>query len=246
MLIHLECGSYYYDRVQIIMNKKKKSILCIVAHPDDEALGLGGTIIKHIEHGHNVQIIILSVGEEAKLDADKDPSRREQSAYAWSKSVGSEVLKIFDYADQRLDTIPKLEIIQELEKIIKIIKPDIIYTHHDGDINHDHQVVSHAVLTACRPMNSLGIKAEIRTFETISSTEQAPYSDRYIFKPNYYVDVENVWDKKISSLKAYNNEMGIYPHPRSMESIEALAIKRGSEAGLKKAEAFCILKKIWK
>lgn len=228
------------------MSKKQKSILCIVAHPDDEALGLGGTIIKHIEHGYKVNIIICSIGEEAKLSKKKDSLGRVESAYAWSKIVGSEILKILDYPDQKLDTVPKLDIIQELEKIIQIIKPDIIYTHHDGDINHDHQVVSHAVLTACRPMNSLGIKAEIRTFETVSSTDQAPYTDRYIFKPNFYVDIENVWDKKLESLKTYNNEMGIYPHPRSIESIEALAIKRGSESGLKKAEAFCILKKIWK
>ena len=185
-----------------------KSILCVVAHPDDEALGLGGTIIRHIEKGDKVNIVIFSVGEESKSNKDINASRRLKSAKEWSASVGSNIFRILDYPDQKLDTIPKLEIIQALEKILKMLKPDILYTHHDGDINHDHQIVSHTVLTALRPMNSLGLKTQIRTFETVSSTEQSPYTDRYIFKPNYYVDIDEVWDEK--------------------------------------AEAFCIIRKIWK
>lgn len=227
------------------MSKKQKIILCIVAHPDDEALGLGGTIIKHIEHGYKVNIIICSIGEEAKLYKKKDSLGRIESAYAWSKIVGSEIVKILDYPDQKLDTVPKLDIIQELEKIIQIIKPDIIYTHHDGDINHDHQVVSHAVLTALRPMNKLSLKPEIITFETVSSSEQSPSTDRYIFKPNYYVDISDVWEKKVNALGAYKTEINNFPHPRSFESLQALAIKRGVESGVRKAEAFCIIRKIW-
>jgi len=228
-----------------IKKNNKKSVLCVVAHPDDEALGLGGTLIKHIEQGDNVNVVIFSVGETSKLDKDINSKRRLKSAKDWSDEVGSNIYSILYYPDQKLDTIPKLEIIQSLEKILKNLRPDIIYTHHDGDINHDHQIVSHAILTALRPMSTLNLKSEIRTFETISSTEQSPYLDRYLFKPNFYVDVEDVWSKKIKALKKYNNELGKYPHPRSIKSIESLAIKRGSESGLKKAEAFCIIRKIW-
>ena len=223
----------------------KKSILCVVAHPDDEALGLGGTIIKHIEQGHDVNIVIFSIGEDSKLSNDINSARRLNSAKEWSKRVGSNIYSVLDYPDQKLDTIPKLEIIQILEKILKTLRPDILYTHHDGDINHDHQTVSHAILTALRPMNALALKSEIRTFETVSSTEQAPYTDSYAFKPNYYVDIDDVWKKKIKALEAYKNELGTYPHPRSIKSLEALAIKRGAESGLNKAEAFCIIRKIW-
>ena len=94
-------------------------------------------------------------------------------------------------------------------------------------------------------MNNLALKSEIRTFETVSSTEQSPYTERYVFKPNYYVSIEDVWEKKIKALEAYKNELGSFPHPRSLESLEALAIKRGIESGLNKAEAFCIIRKIW-
>tara|TARA_B100000686_G_scaffold331260_1_gene394563 strand:+ start:18106 stop:18801 length:696 start_codon:yes stop_codon:yes gene_type:complete len=228
-----------------IKNNNKKSVLCVVAHPDDEALGVGGTLIKHIKQGDDVNIVIFSLGETSKLSKDINSARRLKSAKDWSNEVGSNIYSILNYPDQKFDTISKLEIIQSLEKILKNLKPDIIYTHHDGDINHDHQIVSQTLLTALRPMSVLNLKSEIRTFETISSTEQSPYIDRYIFKPNFYVDVEDVWTKKIKALKKYYTEMGIYPHPRSIKSIEALAIKRGSESGLKKAEAFCIIRKIW-
>ena len=224
----------------------KKSILCVVAHPDDEALGVGGTIIKHIEQGDDVNIVIFSLGEESKLSKDINPKGRLKSAKEWSKRAGSNIYSILDYPDQKLDIVPKLEIIQVLEKILKALRPDILYTHHDGDINHDHQIVSHAILTALRPMNALELKSEIRTFETVSSTEQAPYTDRYAFKPNYYVDIDDVWEKKIKALEAYKNELDAYPHPRSIKSLEALAIKRGIESGLNKAEAFCIIRKIWR
>ena len=167
-----------------MLNSVKKSILCVVAHPDDEALGVGGTIIKHISDGDHVNIIIFSDGELSKSKKNINVSRRLQNANKWSEIVGSKIHKIFTYPDQKLDTVPKLELIRDLEKSLKIIKPDIIYTHHEGDINHDHQIINHVVLTALRPMNSLGLKPQIRTFETISSTEQAPYTDKYIFKPN--------------------------------------------------------------
>jgi len=223
----------------------KKSVICVVAHPDDEALGVGGTLIKHVEKGDDVNIVIFSLGEGSKLSTEVNPTRRLKSAEDWSKSTGTKIYSIFDFPDQRLDTIPKLEIIQKLEQIFKNLSPDIVYTHHDGDINHDHQIVSHAVLTALRPMNKFSLKPEIITFETISSTEQSPYIDKYIFKPNYYVDIGGLWEKKINALEAYKHELSPYPHPRSIESLEALAKKRGIESGLEKAEAFCILKKVW-
>ena len=189
-----------------MLDKKNNNVvLCIVAHPDDEVFGVGGTLIKHINNGDTVYIVIFSIGEDSKLDSKIDNEKRISSAQDWSNAVGCNLYKLFSYPDQKLDTVPKLEIIQKIEEIISNLRPDIVYTHHEGDINHDHQVISHAVLTALRPMNSFKLHTEIRTFETVSSTDQAPYVDKYIFKPNFYVDVKEVWHKKMSSLKFYKN-----------------------------------------
>ena len=138
-----------------------------------------------------------------------------------------------------------LDIIQNIEIIISDIKPDIIYTHHIGDINHDHQIIGHAVLTAARPINKDILRAEVRLFETPSSTEQSPHIEQYMFKPNFYVSIEDEWNKKVEAMKAYKKELKIIPHPRSLKSIEALALKRGAESGLLKAEAFTSIRRIW-
>ena len=224
--------------------KNNNSIVCVVAHPDDEALGIGGVLIKHVNNGDKVNIIILSKGEDSKNNKEKNKNRT-MHAYDWSKFIGANLYKLFDFPDQKLDTIPKLTIIVELEKIFKDLNPSVVYTHHAGDINHDHQIVSHAVLTALRPMNKNNVKSEIRTFETLPSSDQSPYIEPYLFKPNFYVSIENEWKKKIAALKIYEKEVGQLPHPRFLKAIEALAIKRGAESNYKKAEAIQIIRKFW-
>ena len=224
------------------MNKKHNKVLCIVAHPDDEVLGLGGTLIKHSLNKDSVDIVFFSDGEGAKINKNKN---RIKNAEKCSKIIGSKIYKIFDFPDQKLDTVAKIEIIKSIEGVLYKVQPDIIYTHHIGDINHDHQIVGHAVLTALRPLNNNIKNAEIRFFETPSSTEQSPNIDQYLFKPNFYVSITKEWKIKLKALDAYKNELGVFPHPRSIKSIEALAIKRGSESGLEKAEAIQIIRKFW-
>ena len=221
----------------------KKNILCIVAHPDDEALGVGGSLIKHSESGDKVYIIIFSDGEGAKPQDDKNPHRLSD-AEKWSAQANCELYKSFNYPDQRLDTVPQIELVKKIEKIIKEIKPDIVYIHNPTEINKDHQVISEASLVALRPMKFPNFLPEIRAFETPSSTDQAPNLSGIIFRPNLYISVFEVWDKKIKGLKLYKKEIGEFPHPRSEESLRALAVKRGAESGLRYAEAFMIIKKI--
>tara|TARA_Y100000589_G_C27150969_1_gene628880 strand:- start:285 stop:965 length:681 start_codon:yes stop_codon:yes gene_type:complete len=221
----------------------KKNILCIVAHPDDEALGVGGSLIKHAEAGDTVNVIIFSDGEGAKEQNDKNPDRL-YAAKMWSEKANCNLYKKFNYPDQRLDTIPQIELVNKIEKILIETKPNIVYIHNPMDINKDHQVISEACLVALRPMKFPNSLPEIRAFETPSSTEQAPNLPGIIFKPNLYISVFDVWQKKIKALEAYEKEIGKFPHPRSVESLKALAIKRGAESGLKYAEAFIIIKKI--
>ena len=228
-----------------IKKSDNKKILCVVAHPDDEALGVGGTLIKHSKNKDKVDLIILSVGEGAKRKkADKNPKRLE-NALRWSKIAKINLYKVFNYPDQKLDTIPQLKIVKNLEKVIEDLKPDIVYVHHPFDINKDHQIAAQSTLVALRPISYHNVKPEIRAFETPSSTDQVPNELPYIFRPNFYVDIQSEWSQKLLALKSYLKELKSFPHPRSIRAIEALAIKRGSEAGLKKAEAFSIIRKIW-
>ncbi len=223
---------------------KNNIILCIVAHPDDEALGVGGTLISHVKKGDKVFIVILSNGEDSKYDRKDKTKDRIFRAEKWANFSGCNLLQVFNFPDQRLDSIPQLDIVIKIENIIKEVKPDIVYTHSLSDINKDHKVTAYATLAATRPISSHKINPEIRAFETPSSTDQAPAVNQFIFTPNLYIDITKYWSLKEESLNFYNSELKNFPHPRSIEAIKALAIKRGSESGLKFAEAFCLYRKV--
>jgi methionyl-tRNA formyltransferase len=226
--------------------KSKKNILCVVAHPDDEALGVGGTLIRHAMQGDNVQIIIVSEGESAKsADSPADPERLVK-AQAWCNQTGCKLRACYGFSDQKLDQTPLIEIIHKLEVDISHFQPEVVYTHHPADMNSDHGVVSRAVLASVRPMNRTTSVNEILAFETPSSTEQAPNIPQFTFMPTRYVDVTRVWQKKILSLDVYVNELRPDPHPRSVERIKSLAMKRGTESGLDLAEAFVVLRQLWR
>ena len=162
-------------------NNHKNKVLCIVAHPDDEALGVGGTLIKHCQCSDDVFIIILSEGEESKSDISTRNPKRLQNAINWSKETGCNLHKVYKFPDQKLDSVPELELVTLLEKHIKSIKPDIVYTHFPSDLNKDHRVISAATFAAIRPISSHKINPEIRTFETPSSSDQAPQVFPYVF-----------------------------------------------------------------
>ena len=224
--------------------KEKRTILCIAAHPDDEALGPGGALIRHALESDNVNVLIFSDGEGAKKNIKQINPKRVQAAESWCKKTGCNLLGVKEFPDQKLDTVPQINLVSIIEKVLDDIKPSIVYIHNPSDINKDHQIIADASLVALRPMR-LGLNfPEIRAFETPSSTEQSPNIEKYIFMPNLYVSIDSIWDKKIQALESYKKELGDFPHPRSIRSLEALAIKRGAESGLEKAEAFMILKKI--
>jgi len=219
--------------------------LCIAAHPDDEALGVGGTLIKHAQYGDKVFILILSLGEGSKRKNNEKNPDRKKNAKQWAKTNNCKLLKIFNFPDQKLDTIPQLNIVKKIERAVNEIKPDIVYIHHPGDLNHDHQIAAQTSLSAIRPISYHNINPTVLAFETPSSSEQAPMIGKYIFSPNYFVCITKQWKSKMNSIKIYSKELKKFPHPRSSKAIEALAIRRGSESGLEKAEAFVILRKNW-
>ncbi len=231
-------------------------ILVIVAHPDDEVLGMGGTIKKLTKEGHNIKIVILATGitsrrssnysnsTDYKLDkkleniTKKQLKELQKDAKNASKILGVTKLTMMNFPDNEMDKITNLEITKTIEKIINEFKPQIVYTHSEYDLNIDHRIIHNAVLTATRPSQKFTVKKVI-TFEVPSSTEWN-FSKKFI--PNIFVDISKELSVKTRAMKAYQNEIRKFPHPRSMEGLEIIAKRWGTVSGFRAAEAFCLIR----
>lgn len=216
------------------MNKK---ILFVVAHRDDEVLGIGGTLAKHAENGDEIYGLFL--GEE-NLCRDSSPNLNKEALDA-AKILGVKEIYFEDFPDNKFDSIPLLEIIRKIEGYLDKIKPDIVYTHWENDLNIDHRKTYQAVITACRPCN-VNSPNELYSFEVLSSTEWQLEGEK--FKPNVYADIEKELKKKLEAMSAYKSEVRDYPHPRSLNGIRILAQYRGLECGKEYGEAFRLIRKI--
>lgn len=217
-------------------------ILIVAAHPDDEILGVGGAILKHVKNGDEVNILILGDGATSR-DANADIGEREKQARQAADALGAKNLILEKLPDNRFDSVPLLEIVKKAEKAINKIKPEIIYTHFPYDLNIDHRLTFQAVMTACRPQPGFFVK-KILALETPSSSEWQIKDQSHIFCPTEYVDISGFIDEKLEVLKIYSEELREYPHPRSSEGVKILAQFRGMEVGCKYAEAFQVIRQL--
>ena len=233
------------------------NVLIIAAHPDDEILGMGGTIVKHTSQKDNVTIIYMATGITARrtplkpeyeikdipkkvLDEwQKDIEKLRNDSKKSAKLLKVKNVRFYDFPDNEMDGIHLLKVVKIIEKEIKTLKPDRIYTNHYSDLNVDHKVVFNATLTACRPSGS-PVK-ELFSFEVLSSTD---WSYPYNFNPNYFVNIEKHIDKKIKAMELFHGELRKFPHPRSSENIKHVARRWGSVSGFKDAEAFELIRHI--
>ncbi len=213
------------------MNK----VLVVAAHPDDEVLGCGATIAKHTKSKDMVQVVFLSDGFSSR----RNDSNRDNSAERSSKVLKCKNPIFLNFPDNQMDSVSLLSIVRKIEEVIGDFQPNIVYTHHFGDLNIDHKITHKAVMTACRPQPNFCVK-EIYSFEILSATHWQSQSMSNAFIPNYFIDVSDFMDIKEKALQCYNNEIREYPHARSYKAIQSLALYRGSTVGFKLAEAFCI------
>ena len=216
-------------------------VLVVAAHADDETLGCGGTMARHASNGDHVDVLLVADGVTGR--GDEKLEDRHASALRACAILGANKPIFLDFADQKLDMLSFLQIVQTIEPIIERIGPTIIYTHHGGDLNLDHRIVHQAVLTALRPMPFSTYKA-IYAFEVLSSTEWASSAVGEAFRPDHFVAIETTLSRKIEALRAYNQEMRDFPHARSIDALQALAVLRGSSVGLLSAEGFVTLRSI--
>jgi|SRR5262249_10894723 len=217
------------------------NVLVVAAHPDDEALGCGGTMARHAKNGDRVRLIFVADGVNSRGTNEDEIKRRRQAAERAASITGATILKFLPFPDQRLDTIPFLEIVQAIEKSTADEKPEIVYTHSIGDLNLDHRLVCSATLTAFRPTPGQSVKA-IYNFEVPSSSEW--HFGVASFVPNRFVDITGFLPQKIAALEAYHEEMREFPHVRSIKSLRMLAGLRGSAVGIEAAEAFVVAREI--
>ena len=217
------------------------NVLVIACHPDDEVLGCGGTILKHVKEGDKVYLcVVTNAIESLKLSKKQADSRRLEVINS------SSILKIkktffLDLPSVRLDTIPIFEVIKKLSGVIKEVNPQVVYTHNSSDPNQDHKIVHQASIVATRPLPDLSIK-KVVVYEVPSSTTYSFFKNP--FSPNMFVDIESFMNRKIKALAVYKSEVKKYPHPRSGKGIKIYALFRGLMCGKKCAEAFEIIKEI--
>ncbi len=223
-------------------------VLIVAAHPDDEILGCGGTIAKWSKQGKEINSIIMSEGATSRDNKRNYESRKSElsglknSANEAAKILGVSSIEFFDFPDNRMDSVDLLDVIKKIENKIALFKPSMILTHHVGDLNIDHQIIHRAVITASRPQLNNSVKC-LLAFETPSSTEWQTSPSNY-FKPNWFEDISETLELKISALKKYKSEMRKWPHPRSLLGIEYLAKWRGACNGFNSAEAFMLLRNV--
>lgn len=223
-----------------------QNILVVAAHADDEALGCGGTLARHVVEGDAVFVAFLTNGVGARHSPDDGSiasaaeSRQRASIQALAAlGITEDHTVAFDFPDNAMDGMPLIEITRKIEALIEAKQPTIVYTHHPGDLNVDHRCAYEAVMTACRPQPGMCVRA-IYSFEVPSSTGWAGHSKGVAFDPNLFKDISDYWPQKLAALKAYSEEMRPAPHARSIEALDALAIYRGSNVGCHRAEAFAV------
>jgi LmbE family N-acetylglucosaminyl deacetylase len=225
-----------------------KSILVIAAHPDDEVLGCGGTIAKLAAKGAHVHILILATGLTSRKEFCPENSANDLRAHydrakRAANLLGAASVNFADFPDQKLDTLPLLQITQRIEAEINATNPVAIFTHHGGDLNMDHVVAYRATLTATRPMP--GVRAtSLYAYEVPSSTEWAFQKFEPQFRPNVFHDIGATLPYKLQAMQIYESEARSFPHPRSPEALEAIARRWGSVVGLPAAEAFELVRQI--
>jgi LmbE family N-acetylglucosaminyl deacetylase len=223
-----------------------KKILIIAAHPDDEVLGCGGTAARLVKQGNEVYTLVLGEGITSR-DASRQREKREQEIIQLKKQVheangviGIKEVFTHDFPDNRFDSVPLLDIVKVIEAIKNKVKPGIVFTHYEQDLNIDHRITYQAVLTAVRPTVNETVK-EIYSFEVLSSTE---WNFPLRFSPEVFFDISETIDIKLAAMEKYQSELKEFPHPRSLKGIRLNAEQWGMKTGLKYAEAFKLVRLI--
>jgi LmbE family N-acetylglucosaminyl deacetylase len=219
------------------------TVLAIAPHPDDETLGCGATLLRHIAEGDSVHWLVMTAMNESQgFDPDRIASR-EGELQAVAAAYGFSEVHRAGFPTMRLDTLPMAELVDAVSRVVRKVKPDTLYIPYRNDAHSDHAVVFDAATACCKGFRYPSVK-RVYVYETLSETEFGLRPDDPGFRPNLFVDTSAWLDRKIEIMRMFAGELGVFPFPRSEECIRAQAMLRGSQAGTMAAEAFMVLKEI--
>lgn len=221
--------------------KNAKNIIVISAHPDDEILGCGGTLLKHKRNNDNIYwLITTNISEEQGFSKERVESRQEEIRTV-EKLLGIKKTFLLNYPTMSLTLETLNKMIPEVSKVFSEVEPEIVYCLNRSDAHSDHRITFDAVLSCTKSFRYPYVK-QVLMYECISETEFAPVLHEKAFLPNYYVDISEFIEEKKDIMKVYHSELGEHPFPRSLRNIEALAVFRGASVGVAHAEAFQLIK----
>lgn len=217
------------------------SYLVVVAHPDDEVLGVGATMAKLADRGEEVNVCILSANVEARNHRPETKELHSDMEISMS-TLGVKKIYKGDFPNIQLNVVPHLKLVQFIEQAMIDCNADVLITHHPADLNNDHLQTSIACQAASKLFqrrNDIAPLKELMFMEVPSATEWAQNTGYRQFTPNLFIEVgEEYIDKKVRALEMYRGVMRDFPHPRSSEVIKGLGAYRGGQSGTKYAEAF--------
>lgn len=220
-----------------------KKVVIISAHPDDETLGAGGTLLKHKASGDEIYwIIVTNIFENQGFSKERIAERQEEIEKVAAEFGFVKTYKL-DYPTMTLSSSTLLTLVPAISKAFSEIQPEIIYTLNRSDAHSDHRILFDAVAACTKSFRYPYIK-QVLMYECLSETEFAPALPEKVFLPNYYVDVTDYMEKKLEIMRIFESEIAEHPFPRSIENIKALAHYRGASVGVNYAEAFQLIKYI--
>jgi N-acetylglucosamine malate deacetylase 1 len=218
------------------------NVVVIASHPDDEVLGVGGTLAAHALGGDKVFPIIVADGNPVRYDEARSAELRDACRKCCA-TLGIEPPEFLGFPDQRLDTFAQIDINKALEEQLQRRQPQVVYAHHAGDMNRDHQVLHECAMVACRPKPGAFV-TRVLVYSVPSSSDWAPQIPGRSFVPNWFVDISATLTRKLAALEHYKSETPPFPHPRSLRAIETQARFWGSSVGVEAAEPFMLMRNV--
>ena len=217
-------------------------VLVFAPHPDDEVLGVGGTMAKRAKDGHEVYVCVVTKGTAPLFNEERVQIIQQQCREA-DALLGAKKTLFLDFPAVMLETVPRYELNGKISDVVQMLEPDEVYIPHRGDMQLDHKMIVDACMVALRPKYKHVVK-RIYAYETLSETGWDIPNTVNEFIPTVYEDISSTLNIKLESMAKFTSQVGTFPNPRSIESIESLAKYRGSTVNCYAAEAFCLIREI--